>query len=165
MLKIINQLGFTLIELMVTIAVAAILLTIGVPSLTSLYESSRAGSEIQKINDAFLFARNQAINYGSTVTICPYAASTCGTDWNKGFNIYLDNGVNKSLLKVIDSVNNNDTIKISGPTGKKINFMPDGLVSNDTLVIYCAGGKSTNSRSINISTSGLIKSGDKGLSC
>lgn len=40
--------GFTLVELMVTIAVAAILLTIGVPSLTSLYEGTRSTNEIRK---------------------------------------------------------------------------------------------------------------------
>lgn len=165
MLKTINQRGFTLIELMVTIAVIAILLAIGVPSLTALYESSRADSEIHKINDAFLFARNQAVNYGATVTICPYAVTPCGTDWNKGFSIYLNSGGNKNILRVIDSVNHNDMIKLSGPTGKMINFTPDGLVSSDTLIIYCAGGKSADSRSINISTSGLIKSGAKGLSC
>lgn len=67
--------GFTLVELMVTIAIAALLLSIGVPSFTAMYEATRSANEIQKINDLFAFARNQAVNYGSTVTVCPYAAS------------------------------------------------------------------------------------------
>jgi len=78
--------GFTLVELMVTIAIAALLLSIGVPSFTAMYEATRSANEIQKINDLFAFARNQAVNYGSTVTVCPYAASPCGNDWSKGFS-------------------------------------------------------------------------------
>ena len=78
--------GFTLVELMVTIAIAALLLSIGVPSFTAMYEATRSANEIQKINDLFAFARNQAVNYGSTVTVCPYAASPCCNDWSKGFS-------------------------------------------------------------------------------
>ena len=61
--------GFTLIELMITIAVAAILLTIGIPSLVSLYESMRVNNNITKIHDIMAFARNQAISYGTTVNV------------------------------------------------------------------------------------------------
>lgn len=157
--------GFTLVELMVTIAVAAILLAIGVPSLTSLYEGTRNANEIRKISDVFAFARNQAVNYGATVTVCPYAASPCGTDWNKGFSVYIDNGGAKNVLKVIDSFNTHDVISLSGPADKKIDFTPDGLVSVETSIIYCSNGQSDNSKSINISTSGLIKEGADGKSC
>lgn len=135
--------GFTLVELMVTIAVAAILLAIGVPSLTSLYEGTRSTNEIRKISDVFAFARNQAVNYGATVTVCPYAASPCGTDWNKGFSVYIDNGGEKNVLKVIDSFNEHDVISLSGPADKKVDFTPDGLVSVETSIIYCSNGKVT----------------------
>ncbi|ABX48342.1 type IV pilus biogenesis protein, putative [Shewanella baltica OS625] len=157
--------GFTLVELMVTIAVAAILLTIGVPSLTSLYEGTRSTNEIRKISDVFAFARNQAVNYGATVTVCPYAASPCGTDWNKGFSVYIENGGAKNVLKVIDSFNEHDVISLSGPTDKKVDFTPDGLVSVETSIIYCSNGKSDGSKSLKISTSGLIREGADGQSC
>lgn len=156
--------GFTLVELMVTIAVAAILLAIGVPSLTSLYEGTRSTNEIRKISDVFAFARNQAVNYGATVTVCPYAASPCGTDWNKGFSVYIDNG-GENVLKVIDSFNEHDVISLSGPADKKVDFTPDGLVSVETSIIYCSNGKSDGSKSLKISTSGLIREGADGQSC
>lgn len=62
--------GFTLVELMVTIAVAAILLTIGVPSLISVYEGVRVNNNIAKIHDIMVFARNQAVSYGATIKVC-----------------------------------------------------------------------------------------------
>ena len=156
-------LGFTLVELMVTIAVAAILLTIGVPSLLSIYEQSRADNNIRKIHDAFAFARNQAVSYGITVNVCPYeTATSCGstTDWSKGMRVYIDGGTDKEL-RVIDGFNSNDLIK---GTVTSATFSSDGLSSGATI-IYCAGGKSAGSRSVNVSTSGLVKFGDNDVSC
>ena len=146
--------GFTLVELMVTIAIAALLLSIGVPSFTAMYEATRSANEIQKINDLFAFARNQAVNYGSTVTVCPYAASPCGNDWSKGFSVYIEKNGSKKVLKVIDGFNSKDTISLTGPTDKTVNFTSDGLVSTETSIIYCPSGESDGSKSIKISTSG-----------
>ncbi|UML94731.1 GspH/FimT family pseudopilin [Shewanella xiamenensis] len=157
--------GFTLVELMVTIAIAALLLSIGVPSFTAIYEATRSANEIQKINDLFAFARNQAVNYGSTVTVCPYAASPCGNDWSKGFSVYIEKNGSKKVLKVIDGFNSKDTISLTGPTDKTVNFTSDGLVSTETSIIYCPSGESDGSKSINISTSGLIKEGSDNQNC
>ena len=157
--------GFTLVELMVTIAIAALLLSIGVPSFTSMYEATRSANEIQKINDLFAFARNQAVNYGSTVTVCPYAASPCGNDWSKGFSVYIEKNGSKKVLKVIDGFNSKDTISLTGPTDKTVNFTSDGLVSTETSIIYCPSGESDGSKSIKISTSGLIKEGSDNQNC
>lgn len=159
--------GFTLVELMVTITVAAILLTIGVPSLISMYEGFRTNSNVDKIHGIIVFARNQAINYGVTVNICPYASdSACGTNWNSGIKVYI--GTTK-VLRSIDSFNSND--KIKGPekiTGNKndayITFSPDGFSSGGTIV-YCPSGKTSGSKSINILTSGVIKLGVDDLGC
>lgn len=157
--------GFTLVELMVTIAIAALLLSIGVPSFTAIYEATRSANEMQKINDLFAFARNQAVNYGVTVTVCPYAVTPCGNDWTKGFSVYIENNGAKKVLKVIEGFNSKDTISLTGPTDKTVNFTPDGLVSTETSIIYCPSGESDGSKSIKISTSGLIKEGNDNQSC
>ena len=157
--------GFTLVELMVTIAVAALLLSIGVPSFTAIYEATRGANEIQKINDLFAFARNQAVNYGTTVTVCPYASNPCGNDWSKGFSVYVERNGAKKVLKIIDGFNSKDTISLTGPTDKTVNFTSDGLVSTETSIIYCPSGKSDASKSIKISTSGLIKEDNEHKSC
>ena len=160
-----NKKGFTLVELMVTIAVAAILLTIGVPSLTSVYEQVRVNNNVEKIHDLFAFARNQAVSYGATVNVCPFASATScgtGTDWSGGIRVYITdaNDVDHEL-RAIDSFNGQDKVKASATT---MTFSPDGLSSGGS-VTYCPSGKATNSQSVQVSTSGLVSYGNNGNSC
>ena len=53
--------GFTLIELMVTLAVAAILLAIAIPSFNSLLVSSRLTTAANDFVNALAIARSSAI--------------------------------------------------------------------------------------------------------
>lgn len=159
--------AFTLVELMITIVISALLLTIGIPSLISMYEGFRVNSNIEKIHDIMAFARNQAINYGTTVNVCPFASvSSCGTDWNNGIRVYIGAAKN---LRFIDNFNANDNIKGPGKiaadnNGAYIRFTADGLSSGGSF-IYCPAGKASGSRSINISPSGLIKFGASNMGC
>lgn len=156
-----KMVGFTLVELMVTIAVAAILLTVGVPSLVTLYEGMRVNNNITKIHDIMVFARNQAVSYGTTVNVCPFATATsCGTstDWSKGIRVYI--GTDKEL-RVIDGFHSSDKIKGSI---NSLTFSADGLSSGGTL-IYCPGGKTAESKGVIVNAGGIISYGSNGSSC
>ena len=167
--------GFTLVELMVTVVVAGILLTVGVPSLVSMYEGNRARSAISNIESTMLFARSQAVSYGSRVSVCPFNGSSCDADWTKGFSVFIDNGtlgtldatngIQDTVLRTVDGVNNKDFIK---STQSRYTFNADGLVhlaSGGTLV-YCAGDKSNpDSRGITIGVSGRISAIETAVNC
>lgn len=159
--------GFTLVELMVTIAIAAILLTVGVPSLKSLYDAYRGSSEISRIQQTLAFAKNQAVSYGAPVTVCPFSASTsCGNDWSAGMQVIITSNASGSevvkKLKVVDGFSSNDSI-----TGADVEFRPDGLTNNTSQAtfIYCPNGKSDDSHSVNVSVTGMIRYGTDNLSC
>jgi type IV fimbrial biogenesis protein FimU len=144
------QSGFTLIELMVTIAVAAILLAIGVPSLTSLYENARVSNNI---------------NYGTTVNVCSFATTTtCGAtaDWSGGIRVFVVDANNvETELRVIDNFNDSD--KVKGPSNN-ITFTADGLSSSGDI-IYCPSEKTDLSKSVSVSNSGRVSYGSDGSSC
>ncbi|QSX41652.1 GspH/FimT family pseudopilin [Shewanella cyperi] len=153
--------GFTLVELMVTVVVVAIVAAIALPSLSAFYERSRADSEISKIREALKLARNQAFSYGATVGVCAYGTSDCGTNWNKGLRVYLlkpDNS--QETLKLIEGFHSNDTVK-----GVSITFTSNGLASEAATYIYCPGGKTDYSRSVELSVTGIIKNAADGKSC
>lgn len=72
--------GFTLIELIVTIAIAAIVLAIGVPSMQNIIIETRLSGHVNQFIAAATFARTEAIKRGRPVTICRSVKAESGTD-------------------------------------------------------------------------------------
>ena len=168
------QSGFTLVEMMVTVVVAGILIAVAGPSMNSLYEGIRAKSAISNIESSIVFARSQAVSYGSRVSVCPLGSTSCGTDWTQGFSVFIDNGtagtmdttdgVADVILRNVDSFNSNDFIK--SDLGR-YSFSPDGMVINGNGTFsYCAGAAdSDSSEAISISASGRISKVTSSVTC
>lgn len=84
--------GFSLVELMVTIAVLAILLAIGIPSFASLIASNRLTSATNELVAALQTARTEALRRNARVTVCPAAsgATACSGAWRDGWMAFVD---------------------------------------------------------------------------
>lgn len=89
--------GFTLIEMMVTIAIMAILLAIGIPSFQQLIINNRIVTNTNDLIADLAMARSEALKKGGSVvvTVC---ASTDGAscsganDWSGGHLVFVDAG-------------------------------------------------------------------------
>ena len=89
-----RQVGFTLLELVVALAVAAILTGIAVPGFVGVMQDSRLERLIGPTRRALLSARSEAVKGAVEVTVCPRASDTaCGTDWNNGLLVFVDGTV------------------------------------------------------------------------
>lgn len=88
--------GFTLIELAVTLAVAAILLTLAAPSMADLLRANRLAAANNTLVTSLNVARAESLRRGRPVSICPSTDQrTCSgsTDWVTGWVVFEDTNV------------------------------------------------------------------------
>ena len=86
--------GFSIIELMITIALAGTLLAIGVPSFATTINNNRMTAAINEFVGAITIARMEAITRRADIVMCKANASlnNCVTtgDWSNGWIIFVD---------------------------------------------------------------------------
>ena len=83
--------GFTLVELIIAIAILAILLAIGLPSFQGSLRNSRVISTTNELIASISLARSEALrNPGGAVLCTTTNGVTCGGDWNNGWMIWID---------------------------------------------------------------------------
>lgn len=87
--------GFTLVELMVTLAVLAIVVSLALPSMRSFVRQSNAATTSNNILTAFTLARSEAIRSNGNVSVCPSNTdqTACAASWNNGWIVFTDAGV------------------------------------------------------------------------
>lgn len=99
--------GFTLLELIFTLSLLIIVLTLGLPALSQWVQRSKATDLQYTLLHSIHYARTQATQLQSTVTLCP-GTSACEETWGPNLLIFNDlnsNGAqdnDETLLKQID---------------------------------------------------------------
>jgi type IV fimbrial biogenesis protein FimT len=105
--------GFSLIELMVAITVAAILTVIAVPSFTNAIRGNRISSASNALLADLSYARAEAVTRGTDVSMCPSAdGKTCtgSTAYDTGWLVYTYTNGKAVASTAYDSSSVNNTI-------------------------------------------------------
>lgn len=95
-----KQSGATLLELMVVLAISAILLGIGIPSFAAFTSNSRLASATNELVSSLHLARSEAIKRNSRVVLCSSATGTsCAASggWHQGWLVFHDVNNNAAL--------------------------------------------------------------------
>lgn len=145
--------GFTMIELMVTVAVLAILAAVAIPSFTSTIERWRVRNTTEDFQSSFYLARSEAIKLGGDVQMQPLD----GSNWGNGWKV-IDTQTGQDLKEVSSS----QKITITGDrTEVKFNRwgMVSGALPNFTFVFYPRGKSAADptARKIIASSGGRIR--------
>lgn len=84
--------GFTLVELMVTVAIVGILAAIAMPNFQSMIQANRIQSAAAEFQAGLALARTEAIKRGGDARVTIVANSLTGTtaNWNAGFTVFYD---------------------------------------------------------------------------
>lgn len=155
--------GFTIVELMVTIAIAGIIAVIAMPNLNDFLVRMRVDNEVSEMHRLLLTARNNAINTGFNTTVCPLDSSnTCTNNWGNTISVFTNttaatndtmNGAD-ILIKIKEAVKTNDILKLKN--AGFITYSPSGRTLNGNVnqLTYCPYQNLDASNGIDISTSG-----------
>lgn len=160
--------GFTLVELLVTLAIGAILLAIAIPGYAFFINASKLTAVTNDLVSALHLARSEAIKRGLRVTICKTSNVTAATpacdaaaSWQQGWLVFADGGTRgvidagDALLWTQDSASTAVTIT-SNNYGQYISYLSSGRsqgsngLANGTIHICVTGTR----RDIIINTTG-----------
>lgn len=86
--------GFTLIELITVLALAAIVLAIGAPNLIELVRAQQIRVATADLYDALALARAQAMARNERVEVVPKDSG--GSDWTSGWTVFVDRDGNRA---------------------------------------------------------------------
>ena len=131
--------GFSLVELLTTIGIATILLSIAMPSYRTITMNSRQAGTVNELVAGMHLARNMAITLNARVTVCASSngISCQSVAWHEGWITFhdLDNDqvrdVNETILGMGSEV---DSISIeSSQFPNAFTYRPNGRVMNGFL--------------------------------
>lgn len=128
--------GFTLIELMITIALVAILLALGAPYFRETITSNKVVTEANNLMASFNLARANAARLNQPVTVCKSAdgaACTTAGNWEDGWILFNDldmDGVvdaGEEVLQVTSLLPTGYTLRSTAQFSNRVTFLPQGV--------------------------------------
>lgn len=138
--------GFTLIEILVTVTLAGLLLTLAVPAFTNIVASSRVMDQTNELVAALNFARSEAVKRNATIIVCRTASETATNCAGNGTWRYFMITTAPTAGTVIrrgrlDEFGNTQYVQ-SSLTNERVIFGPDGLARNGSATGPLMSGES-----------------------
>ena len=163
--------GFTLLELMITISILLISMSLAVPALGSFIYNQRLRSDSARLHMDLLFARTMAVNQGQQIVVCPVESTpadkllrSCSEEpiWEHGWLLFIDANndrkyqASEHLLRVAMAMNG--LTARSSIHRQNIHFFPDGsAVGSAATITICSLREKKSARALVISNSGRIR--------
>ncbi len=159
--------GFTLIELMVTVGVSALVLSMGIPGFQGLIRDNRMTTQYNQFVSALNSTRSEAIKRGMGVTICKRntAGSACNNpgNWGDGWIVFADqdsDGVvdaGDTVLRVYEALTGNDTLQ-PNTARNRVTFDGQGFARGFAVTFkLCDNRGASHAKGLEISNNGRAR--------
>lgn len=155
--------GFTLIEMMVTVAIAAIIVGIGVPAMKSFLDTNRRAAAVNSFVTDVQRARSTAASRGVTVVMCTAADATgCSgvTNWEAGWMLFIDSNGNDTFETATDTSlsfhSPSAGVSMPGNGGSGLLRFSPGFLSmtGNLTVAVCVDNVNEHGRQVTVSNTG-----------
>ena len=141
--------GFTLIELMITIVVIAILLNTAVPSMRDFMQNQSIISAITLLSSDVKYARSEAVDKKTSVEICPSNNGTsCAStnNWANGWMVYISEAsdcpaVGQCVLRVRQPIG--PLVSLHSSINEAIAFDASGASNANASIALCRADSET----------------------
>lgn len=173
--------GFSLIELLITVAIAAIIAGVAAPSFSRMMNANRIQTAASALQGDMMFARTEAVKRGLPVSICPSTdQATCTTtnSWANGWIVFNDvNGSgtidsnSDNVLRVRQKLPGGSTIVASpAPTQNAIIFNREGFTTNlgtsqVAFTFHTSDNYANATRCVLVTFGGSLSTVSKGSTC
>lgn len=141
--------GFTLMEMLVTLAVVAIVASLAVPSFQNMIATQRVRSAANDLVASLNFARSEAVKRNRVVTITPAGS------WAGGWTVSYVDGGNTITIQTHEAL---DGVTMAGSTA--ISYRADGRRNSGNVEIEIAppAGSGASKHCIGVSPTGKPES-------
>ena len=154
-----------MIELMITLGIAAILLTVAVPGFNTTIKNNRLITHTNLLVSSIGLARSEAVKHGRTATVCinanqPAVGCTIGNNWELGWMVWVDLNNNNQPdageeRRFVQAFPQGTTLTSAV---SRLNFTAQGAAANDTTsgatLDLCDNRTAETGRQIGISATG-----------
>jgi len=162
--------GFTLIELMVTIAIIGLVALFGIPAFGDFVLNNRLRGQTSNFIAQLTHARSEAMRTATRVTVCPGTAGGCaGSNWENGWVVFNDTNANatvdsgETVIGIGAALDGGNTLRSTAFT-TYISFRHDGSSRNvagsglaGSFALCDSRGYGDKAQAIAVSASGRVK--------
>lgn len=158
--------GFTLIEMLITIAIAGVLLAIAVPGFRSFIVNNSISAQTNDFVSGLAVARSEAIKRGIRVGV-----KAAGADFSSGWTIWADMNGNTTLdsgeaLRVHEALKSGYTLVGTGFTKTtEIQYRPTGIIDSTTNGVFTLCYSGYKGRLISVSATGRVSTTTTASAC
>jgi len=142
-----KQHGFSLVELIVTLSIVAILMTTAVPGFFTMIQRNQLTTQANDFVSTLSLARAEAASRGQRIVICksasPYSTCSNAGRWDQGWIVFTDLDGNNSysaaadgangILQVHEALDGGSTLRGDSNTGNSIAFLGTGFSATPQL--------------------------------
>jgi type IV fimbrial biogenesis protein FimT len=157
--------GFTVLELLVTLSIAAILLAAGAPSLQQFTQRQHMKAAVGSLHNDLLLARSEAVFRTLEVVACPgepAGGCTGASDWSRGWIVFADENGDRQRQSSESLLRHGqwfEGMRISSSSGRSsVRFFPDGSApASNGSIAFCGGGGASQAWRLVVSNVGRIR--------